>query len=589
MKDRGVAIRVKGWLSRPVSSSGGVSPGVWLVWPLLLLLVGCQQSQPASTVKAVVAAPTLTPSVTPQLSVPTALAAAPPTAVNTATHTPAPTATVSPTAAPLVQIWVVDEISGEPVSEAVVHLALFRQTTDELGQALFRRAHALSEPYPVRVTAAGYHAAQTALIVGQGVTELTVALEPGIFARVIAAVAVLRGGPGLVYPAVAEVAADDLLLVIGQSDDGNWVVVETVAGGTAWLAAVDAALEGNLAAAVTVAAPATPTPRPTTAPIVSAPPAGSPPLGPNLLVNPGFEFDTDAWRATIWNIQSWKLPVSLNDGRFVRSGGWAMRGQHQERFYIHQNVIGVTPQQTYRFGAWVTAWSSTEDDPNLSINPANLSVQTCIDTNGDDNRWLPTTVCSSSYRPLDTWQYITVDAVAGTDRITVFLVSSVTEGSAAQTYISWDDTYLGVAPTAATPTPPPPLPPTRPQPMPFTPNEMINSMNELRSTLENTGGLLDRLYQGTGATCAEFENLYRQLIVSKTYHSIPGEWQTIYNDYLWAAEHALATNDAIYALCTGEGRRLLTFFNYSVGRTGINDSLSRLIPAIEAANRLLNP
>jgi hypothetical protein len=60
--------------------------------------------------------------------------------------------------------------------------------------------------------------------------------------------------------------------------------------------------------------------------------------------------------------------------------------------------------------------------------------------------WLPTTVCSSSYRPLDTWQYLTVDAVAGTDRITVFLVSSVTEGSAAQTYISWDDTYLGDSP-----------------------------------------------------------------------------------------------------------------------------------------------
>jgi len=580
----------KGWLSRLVSSIGGVFSGVWhawLIWPLLFLLVGCQQSQPAATVTAVVAAPTVTPSATLRPS--TSTAAASPTAVNTATHTPMPTATASPTAAPLVQIWVVDEISGEPVPGATVHLALFRQTTDELGQALFARAHGISEPYAVRVTAAGYHAAQTALIVGQGVTELTVALEPGIFARVTAAVAVLRSGPGLVYPAVAEVAVDNLLLVIGQSDNGDWVVVETVAGGTAWLAAVDAAIEGDLAAVVAVAAPATPTPWPTTAPVVSAPPATAPPLGPNLLVDPGFEFDTNAWSATIWNIQTWKLPVSLYDGRLVRSGGWAMRGQHQERFYIHQHVIGVTPQQTYRFGAWVTAWSSTEDDPNISINPANLSVYTCINTNGDDNRWLPTTVCSSSYRPLDTWQYITVDAVAGTDRITVFLVSSVTEGNPAQTYISWDDAYLGVAPTAATPTPVPPPPPARPQPITFTPNEMINSMNELRVTLENTGGLLDRLYQGTGATCAEFEAYYRQLIVSKTYHSLPGEWQTIYNDYLWAAEHALATNDAIYALCTGEGRRLLTFFNYSVGRTGINDSLSRLIPAIEAANALLNP
>lgn len=556
----------------------------WMGLTFLFLTVSCQQNPAIVTVTAV-AAPSEVPSETPQLSTPTATAAATPTAVNTATYTPAPTMTASPTAAPLVQIWVVDKVSGEPVAEATVRLTLFRQMTNELGQALFTRAHAISDPYTVRVTAAGYHATQTELIVGQGVTELTVALEPGVFARVTAEDATLRTGPGLIYPAIAAAAVNDLFLVIGQNDKGDWVVVETAAGETAWMAVVDAAIEGELVSIVSVAAPTTPTPWPTAAPVVSAPPAAALPLGPNLLVDPGFEYDTNAWRSLASSIQDWKLPVSLYDGRFVRSGGWAMRGQHVEGFYIHQNVIGVIPQQTYRFGAWVTAWSSTEEDPNISVNPANLSVYICINTNGDDNRWLPTTVCSSSYRPLDTWQYITVDAVAGTDRITVFLVSSVTEGSSA--YISWDDAYLGIAPTAATPTPVP-LAPSRPQPIAFTPDEMSNSMNGLRATLENAGGLLDRLYQGTDATCAEFETYYRQLIVSKTYHSIPSEWQPLYNDYVWAAEHALATNDAIYALCTGEGRRLLTYFNYSVGRTGINDSLSRLIPAIEAANALLN-
>jgi len=554
---------------------------LWLGVTLLFLTVSCQQSPSTATVPAVTPPPAA-PSETLRPSTPTVAAAVTPTAVNTAAPAPSPTMIASPTAAPLVQIWVVDGISGEPVVEAVVHLALFRQITNELGQALFARAHAISDPYAVRVTAAGYHAAQSELIVGQGVTELTVTLEPAVFARVTAESAALRTGPGLVYPAVATATMNDLLLVVGQSTNGNWVVVETAAGETAWLAAVDVAIEGELASVVAVAAPATPTPAPTTAPVVSAPPAAAPPLGPNLLVDPGFEQSSANWRSSR---RIWFHPLSFHNGRFVRSGEMSAAGG-----YFHQTIMNVTPGVTYRFGAWATSWSSKGDDPWRSENPANIVMYVCLNINGDDDRWLPTTICSGHHRPLDTWQFISVDAVAQRDRITVILMAEF-ESPASHphnTVAAWDDAYLGLSPVTVTPTPVPPPPPTRPQPIPFTSNEMVASMNELRATLENMGGLLDRLYQGTGGTCAEFETYYRQLIVSKTYHSIPGEWQTIYNDYLWAAEHGLATNDAIYALCTGEGRRLLTFFNYSVGRTGINDSLSRLIPAIEAANALLN-
>jgi hypothetical protein len=557
----------------------------WLGATLLFLTVSCQQSPSTATVPAVTPPPAA-PSETPQPSTPTVAAAVTPTAVNTATPTPSPTITASPTAAPLVQIWVVDEISGEPVAEAVVHLALFRQITNELGQALFARAHAISDPYAVRVTAAGYHAAQSELIVGRGVTELTVALEPAVFARVTAESAALRTGPGLVYPAVATATMNDLLLVVGQSTNGNWVVVETAAGETAWLAAMDVAIEGELASVVAVAAPATPTPAPTTAPIASAPPPSSAsaslPLGPNLLFNPGFEQGSANWHQ---QSHISLRPASFYNGRFVRSGEWSASG-HQ----IQQTVMNVTPGVSYRFGAWATIWSSGGDDPQQSENPADIVMYVCLNTDGDDDLRLPTTICTQHYRPLDTWQFIAVDAVAQRDRVAVMLVTRINWNAPypLNNVAAWDDAYLGLAPVAVTPTPVPPPPPARPQPIPFTPNEMIASMNELRATLENMGGLLDRLYQGTGGTCAEFEAYYRQLIVSKTYHSIPGEWQTIYSDYLWAAEQALATNDAIYALCTGEGRRLLTFFNYSVGRTGINDSLSRLIPAIEAASALLN-
>jgi hypothetical protein len=51
-------------------------------------------------------------------------------------------------------------------------------------------------------------------------------------------------------------------------------------------------------------------------------------------------------------------------------------------------------------------------------------------------------------------------------------------------------------------------------------------------------------------------------------------------------ENTLVTNDALKSLCDSGGGNV-TQHNYGVARQGINTSLERLIPAIDAANALL--
>jgi hypothetical protein len=150
----------------------------------------------------------------------------------------------------------------------------------------------------------------------------------------------------------------------------------------------------------------------------------------------------------------------------------------------------------------------------------------------------------------------------------------------------WDDITLGLAPAAATATPPAGGAPVRPNPVGFEATALRDSMTSMRSAIEQAGGLLDRLFNGESQTCTEYQGYYDDVIRSATYSGVPDDWAGIYNDTIFAVENFLATNEAIDALCDGGGG-VISSLNYGVARTGINDSLDRLIPAIEAANAKL--
>ena len=271
--------------------------------------------------------------------------------------------------------------------------------------------------------------------------------------------------------------------------------------------------------------------------------------------------------------------------QFVHSGQQSVLGE----FQIWQHVPNVTIGATYRAGGWLKVWSSTQEDRNVSINPADIVGRICITTNGDNPSSAEHTVCSAWSRPLDVWQFISVDGVATNTTVTVSLqVILNNDNGALFTETMWDDISLGTAAVAATSTPAPVAAsdPVRPNPVAFSPTALRDSMNSARSNIEQAGGLLDRLYNGENQTCTEFQSYYDNAIRSATYSGVPDDWAGIYNDYIFAVENFLATNESVNALCDGGGGGI-SQLNYGAARTGINDSLNRLIPAIEAANAKL--
>jgi uncharacterized protein YraI len=561
-----------------------------LFWGLLisLFLAGCRQENPP--VVAVVE-PTVTrlpATATPKPAATVTAVSSTSTPQPTASSTATPSRTVRPTATakPIVRIQVVDEVTGEAVAGATVRLAHFTALTDGQGYVTFDSAPALAQPYSIQVAAPGFHALRTHLLVDQTVHELILSLQPGVFAEVMAAGTTLRTGPGPVYTAAGQVDAGMVLLVVGRSQNGAWLLVEPANGQVAWLEATAVTIQGKIDQVVAIAAPPTPTPAPTVVTIVVPPPPTSPhPSGPNLLVNPGFEDALNGWTTyriadlgPFYNL----LPTTFHSGHFVRTGAWALGRP------AFQDIAGLTPGTTYRFGAWVKIWSSSEDDPTVSVNPAEIDAYVCLNPTGNEGRWQPTTVCSPYVRPFDRWHFISVDAVATNEPMTVILYLNYPRNRPKNNVIVFDDAYLGLAPVSATPTPAPLGPPARPQPIAFNPPAVRDSMKRLQTSLEHLGGLLDRLYQGTGATCTEIESLYRQVVQAPTYHSLPVEWQAVYNDYAWAADNGTSTNETIYSLCVNRYGPL-TLLNYTVARTGINDSLSRLIPAIQVAESLAGP
>lgn len=312
-----------------------------------------------------------------------------------------------------------------------------------------------------------------------------------------------------------------------------------------------------------------------------APPASGPqPLGPNLLINPGFEDGSTGWVGYNGLVLS---TYSISEfPAFIRSGNGAAHPTIIRQYFQH--VEGLTPGTTYRFGVWVRHWSSPNEDRAVSIDPDQQHSYVCINTQGNDELNASETVCSNWGTAVDSWQFVSVDGLVQSSRITVMIVwGYVTPLNNFHNEAVWDDAYLGLAPAPVTATP---SPASRPQPVPFDAVALRDSMTNARFVLEQLGGFLDGLYHGTPGTCVDFQNYYDDLILTETYHSLPLEWQPVYNEYIFAVENGLATNIGIDDLCEN-GRGSLDQHGYGTARQGINNSLDRLIPAIETANSLL--
>lgn len=315
-------------------------------------------------------------------------------------------------------------------------------------------------------------------------------------------------------------------------------------------------------------------------PPASLPAIGSPPSGPNLVINPGFEDGTVGW-----NVDRGHFNTTPEFPNFVHSGSASLMG------FQKQHIGNLESGKSYRLGVWVKVWTSDGENREISENPGSLSAQICININGDGTIADKHTHCSGLYQPLDTWQYITYDATPLNNSVVIFLSSARwDDAKRVHNLIYWDDLQFGLSPASvgvATPTPAPLGPPSPPSPIVFDAVAMRDNMNNTRSNIEQMGGVLDRLYNGSRETCEEYMGYYRAIVASPRYDGVPTEWQGVYNEYIFAVENASNSNEPIFNLCFDRGGGEITAFNYGLAREGINNSLNHLAPAIDLANSML--
>lgn len=317
----------------------------------------------------------------------------------------------------------------------------------------------------------------------------------------------------------------------------------------------------------------------------SAPVSGAPPIGPNLVVNPGFENGDDGWYKSLdYQIFDIDFQTASNFPNFVHSGSFSVVKQ------AYQRVKNLEVGTNYRAGAWVKIWASNGEDRNVSDAPGSARASICVNIAADKNA--SAALRCSRVQVTDAWNFVTVDFIPANNEVFLLLyggVLSSVENPPLHAEVYWDDVQVGLSPVAAvaTPTAVPLSRPVPPAPVAFEAHAMRDNMNNTRSMLEQMGGLLDRLVRGSEESCDEYTNYYVRLVGSPRYDGVPGEWQQVYNEYIFAVEHGSEKNQPIFDLCYEHQGGGVTELNYGVARTGVNDSLNRLIPAIETANAML--
>jgi hypothetical protein len=168
----------------------------------------------------------------------------------------------------------------------------------------------------------------------------------------------------------------------------------------------------------------------------------------NLIRNPGFEGAYAAWNgipelqvAAEWT-PFWREDPDHNPPYFRPEYKRALASLFPNRVFsgdsaqqwftfhashlagMYQQVGGVSPGQHYRFSVWTQVWSSSEDDPNQSVLPANPHLQIGIDPTGNWNSGAPTVIWSGEAPMagvIDQWGRMSLEATAENSTITVFM------------------------------------------------------------------------------------------------------------------------------------------------------------------------
>jgi hypothetical protein len=201
----------------------------------------------------------------------------------------------------------------------------------------------------------------------------------------------------------------------------------------------------------------------------------------NLIKNPGFEGGFHAWSgipevqvAADWT-PWWREDPDHNPAYFRPEYKRALAsvfpkrvlsGESAQQWFtfhashvagMYQQVFNVVPGQRYRFSIWAQVWSSSEDNPNESVLPANPHLQIGIDPTGN---WNPgaATVMWSGEAPMsgviDQWGLMILEATADNNVITIFMRTNPDFAN------KHNDMYWDNAGLEAVQPPPPTMPPS---------------------------------------------------------------------------------------------------------------------------------
>ncbi len=121
------------------------------------------------------------------------------------------------------------------------------------------------------------------------------------------------------------------------------------------------------------------------------------PFAPNAIANP-------EWVYADFNAARWHSEDSTHDA-------------------VLYQVVNVGAGQSVTFSAWGQCWSSEEDDPAVSVNPANCRMAVGVDPQGGTNPNSPGVVWSGEQSPLNSYAFFTVNAISQEDDVAVFLRS----------------------------------------------------------------------------------------------------------------------------------------------------------------------
>jgi len=212
----------------------------------------------------------------------------------------------------------------------------------------------------------------------------------------------------------------------------------------------------------------------------------APPAQQNLLQNAGFDgnfvqfahFKTAIvaekwkpwWKEQAGGDEPWKnrmpefKPAAPYQDR-IQSGGNA---QQYFTFYgthtggIYQQVGGIKRGSKVRFTIWGQAWGGDGPDPSKSENAGPMHMKIGIDPTGGTNPWSGSIVWSGEQNPFDNWAVFSIEAVAASDKVTVFTYSAP-DYPTHHNDVYWDSAALTVIaqPVPPTNTPRPYVPPTR--------------------------------------------------------------------------------------------------------------------------------